>query len=458
MGEKVEIGVGVTLGIPTYGRLVSMGWANAYKQLNPPINYNMRFGQVWNMKIAEARNATAKMALENGSKFLLFIGDDVIVPPYTMQKLIFRMENIDDLGVVGGIYCSKSDVPAPLVFRGNGVGSYWKWKVGEFFAVTGLGMDCTLIRTDVFRELSEPWFKTVNESDYEEGVNNAESWTEDLWFCKRVLEETDYTVFADASVMCEHWDFEKNRKFVMPPESYPMQRVENPKKMVDLGCGNLTWDFEGEGRPLRVDIRESVEPDFRADIRDTPFADDQFLVVANFHVLEHMDRSEVGPALDEWVRILAPGGEMRIAVPSLEWAAKNILDGKLNNDTMNVLYGSQTYAENFHKFGFTPASLRKMLEDRGLEIVEEQLDHFNIIVRALKPEKEESEKEIKEDTEDKEVLELKEDNEVIDADALLPEISDEGKVVTADAIQLKAPPQSLGSGGPESRNLIGKEL
>lgn len=440
MGAEVKVGVGITLGIPTYGRALTMEWANAYKQLNPPINYNMRFGQVWHMKIAEARNALVEQALEQESKFLFFLGDDVVVPGHAMRKLIYRMENMDDLGVVGGIYCSKVDPPSPLVFRGNGKGSYWKWKVGEFFEVTGLGMDATLIRCSVFEELEKPWFKTVNIDDYEEGVSNAEAWTEDLWFCKRVIEETDYKVYADASVMCEHWDAPSRKKFVLPPDSYPMQRVENPKKMIDLGCGRVTWEFEGEGRPLRVDIREEADPDFRCDIRDLPFADGQFSVCFSSHVLEHMGRWEVDNVLNEWVRILEDGGEMRLALPNLEWAAKNILAGRVDYHTLNVLYGEQTYKENFHKFGFTPATLRKMLEDRGLEVIEEQLDGFNIIVRAKKLGKE---------------IEGEQESPVRDADS----VAKANAVVKTAPLHLTGQPQSVGSRDvPKRRILEGKEI
>jgi predicted SAM-dependent methyltransferase len=443
MGEPVKVGVGVTIGIPTYGRPVCMEWANAYKQLNGPINYNMRFGQVWHMKIAEARNSIVKLALEQKSKFLFFLGDDVVVPGHTLRKLIYRMENIDDIGIIGGIYCSKVDPAAPLVFRGNGEGSYWKWKVGELFQVTGLGMDATLIRCSVFEEMEEPWFKTVSEDDYEAGISNAEAWTEDLWFCKRVLEETDYKIYADASIMCEHWDAVERKKYVLPADSYPMQRVENPKKMVDLGCGKTVWEFEGEGTPLRVDIREEANPDYRSDLRDLPFADEQFSVAFSSHVLEHFDRNEVGAVLDEWIRIIEDGGELRLVVPNLEWAAKNVLDGKLDFNTLNVFYGQQDYKENFHKMGFTPKSLRKLLEDRGLEVVEENLEGFHILMRAKKPEKEsENGNEIEEESESVEQVEMK----------------DLSKELQPTSLQLKEQPHNLGSGGPKSRILEGKEL
>jgi GT2 family glycosyltransferase len=100
-----------------------------------------------------ARNEIAMYALEQNHKFVYFFGDDTIPPYNILKQLIFRAEHNKDHGVITGVYCSKSEPAAPLVFRGNGLGSYWDWKVGEYFEITGCGMDAVLIRTDVFREL-----------------------------------------------------------------------------------------------------------------------------------------------------------------------------------------------------------------------------------------------------------------------------------------------------------------
>jgi predicted SAM-dependent methyltransferase len=227
-----------------------------------------------------------------------------------------------------------------------------------------------------------------------------------------------------------------------------MQRVENPKKMVDMGCGKTVWEFEGEGTPLRVDIREDVNPDFRCDIADTPFEDGQFEIVFSSHTLEHNSRSKVPKVLKEWIRILAEGGELRIVVPNLEWAAKNILDGILDNNTMNVLYGQQEYKENFHQTGFTPKSLRTLLESFGLEVVEENLDGFHLLMRAVKPEK------LKESTEE-ESTEIEEAQETSGASG-----DAETKLEDAtDAPLLTEQPQNLGSGGGSmTKSLKGKEI
>ncbi len=388
MAKPVEQGIGITIGLPTLGLPCVQEWALAFKSLNPPINYNSRFIRVIGRPIAQARNEIAQASLDAGAPYVFMLGDDVVVPPHTLKQLIFRMEHDENLGVVGGIYCSKSEPPAPLVFRGNGRGSYWKWKVGEYFEVTGMGMDCTLIRTDVFKQLGDPpWFKTVDDDDYLEGIQNAEQWTEDLWFIKRMIEETDYTCYADSMVMCEHWDSMPKRKYVMPINSFPMQKdplPENKKKILDIGCGHQHWDFEGEGVPVRVDIRDECEPDYRCDARALPFGDASYDMVFCSHVLEHFDRHELEDLLTEWTRVLRWNGELRMIVPDITWAAERLLkeDGSMDRHVKNVLYGGQEYPENFHKNGFTLGSLKDDLKRYGMEIFTSHTDEYNLTIQA----------------------------------------------------------------------------
>ena len=194
------------IGIPTLGRPLTLDWAMAFKGLCPPINYNYNHMVVKNQPVDVAREAIAEQALSQGNKYLFFLGDDVVVPNPTLRQLIFRMEQNPKIGVVGGVYCSKSDPPAPLVFRENGLGTYWDWKVGEFFEVSGLGMDCTLIRTEVLSKMSKPWFKTVDTDQFKDGVNQADMWTEDLFFLNKLKKETEFEVWCDGSLICGHED------------------------------------------------------------------------------------------------------------------------------------------------------------------------------------------------------------------------------------------------------------
>ena len=88
--------------------------------------------------------------------------------------------------------------------------------------------------------------------------------------------------------------------------------------------------------------------------------------------------------MDEWLRVLKPDGELRIILPNIAWAAQMIVRGVINNDVLNVLYGQQEYRENFHKIGFTPETLKAMLEKRKYKILELKTEGYNILCRATK--------------------------------------------------------------------------
>lgn len=341
MNETVKHNVGSTLmlGIPTLGRPVPLQWALNFKSLNPPINYNCDFNIILGKEIGFARNALAKAALERNCKYLFFIGDDVVVPPHALRQLIYRAENQPNVDVVGGIYCAKADPPAPLVFRGNGVGSYWDWKVGEFFECSGLGMDCTLIRTEIFSKLAEPWFCTVDKDAHIDGEPKIESWTEDLYFCNKVT-EAGFKVWADASVICEHWDVYKNIVYRLPADSLPMRQKGVIKSLRCLVLGALP-PFNDEILST-YDITRCVEnasdwtADYRLSFDNLPFEKEQFdFLVVSEYILD-LDRY-----LEEWKRVTKRGGKISFNLhPRLaEEAILDVVNGNLNGTYVELEVG-----------------------------------------------------------------------------------------------------------------------
>lgn len=388
---------GLVIGIPTLGRPTNLDWAMGFKSINPPINYNTVFSIVKGRPVAEARNMICEEAIKQNAKYVLFVGDDTIPPPHMLRQFIFRMENIPDCGVVGGVYCSKSDPPAPLVFRENGVGSYWDWKLGEFFEVTGLGMDCTMIRVDVLKEIEKPWFVTVDKDNFLDGTNNAEMWTEDLYFLDKVAKTDKWKIYCDASVLAKHIDIYSGREYFLPPNSLPFRAAgvsKGEKKIIDLGCGPQYTAFE-EGTPIRVDLDERWNPDYRCDVRNLPFDNGEFDIVFSSHVLEHFNRAEHPAVLAEWIRILKPTGELRLVLPNILWAARALvqlsdspaanqaISEKMKIDIWNVFYGAQSSPYDFHYNGFTPTSIKELLHSMGLyeEKIIESGYNMNIIAK-----------------------------------------------------------------------------
>jgi len=84
------------------------------------------------------------------------------------------------------------------------------------------------------------------------------------------------------------------------------------------------------------------------------------------HVLEHFSFRDAITALEDWVRVLEPGGRMRVAVPDIDKCLSS-------NDKNRVFYlmGGQTDENDFHKSAFDKNRLRATLEQVGLTFVDE---------------------------------------------------------------------------------------
>ncbi len=387
MKKITGTGHGLLIGIPTLGRPLTLDWAMAFKSLCPPINYNTNHMIIRNQPVDIAREAIAENALASGHKYLFFLGDDVVVPNPTLRQLIFRMEQNEKIGVVGGVYCSKSDPPAPLVFRGNGIGSYWDWKVGEFFAVTGLGMDCTLIRTEVLSKMSKPWFKTVDTDKFKDGLNQADMWTEDLFFLNKLKAETDYEVWCDATLLCKHEDVYTGKSYSLPLNSLPLRKMHDGKlkKALDIGCGPMDRSVDFPQHTLvRVDIREECNPDYRCDIKDLPFGNGEFDLIFSSHVLEHFSREKWRDVFTEWLRVLKVGGEVLLCLPNVKWAVENFNDPRNHNNVMNVLYGGQSNDYDFHYNGWWPEKVVQVLKEFSCETPSIEHQGYNMIIKSKK--------------------------------------------------------------------------
>lgn len=97
------------------------------------------------------------------------------------------------------------------------------------------------------------------------------------------------------------------------------------------------------------------------------------------HVLEHVFPNGVLPVLKLWASWLKPeGGKLHIIVPSLEWAARQILSETPDPPTWAHLFGGHISEWDVHHTGFTMRLLRKVFEDAGLHVVRATTAPYNI--------------------------------------------------------------------------------
>lgn len=81
------------------------------------------------------------------------------------------------------------------------------------------------------------------------------------------------------------------------------------------------------------------------------------------HILEHFPRGDVEKVLKEWVRVLKPGGCLKIAVPNFDWIIEHRNDPKWQA----YLFGGQIDENDYHRVAFTRAMLLNLLTEAGLE-------------------------------------------------------------------------------------------
>jgi hypothetical protein len=97
-----------------------------------------------------------------------------------------------------------------------------------------------------------------------------------------------------------------------------------------------------------------------------PYADESVDEVYASHVLEHVARAEAFNTLREWVRVLKPGGILRVAVPDMELWAKWVVEGRHDFDMSGIAYGGQVDADDFHRNAFNGPTLAGMFREIGL--------------------------------------------------------------------------------------------
>ena len=169
----------------------------AWQNLIAPMNTRRGFFFVVGDEVGKAYNNTIKNILADPNlstwKYVLTLETDNLPPPDAHIRLIEAIEEFA-LDGVGGIYFTKGEIQRPMAygspeeFRRTGVLDFRPLDIrdalnkGRVIEVNGIAMGCSLYRMELFRQIPEPWFVTVN--DIVEG-KGAQGFTQDLFFAQK---------------------------------------------------------------------------------------------------------------------------------------------------------------------------------------------------------------------------------------------------------------------------------
>ncbi len=156
-------------------------------------------------------------------------------------------------------------------------------------------------------------------------------------------------------------------------------------RILDIGSGPesvAAQIFESieEKEIIRLDADPENSPDILHDIT-RPLPEEmrsQFDLVLASHVLEHVDRMQVVGTFRNVISAVKNRGEVWILVPSLEWTANEIINQRDGIHVQLAFFGGQKNPWDFHRCGFTLASLRQMVELCGLIVKKAYQSPFTI--------------------------------------------------------------------------------
>jgi len=152
-----------------------------------------------------------------------------------------------------------------------------------------------------------------------------------------------------------------------PAPSTPAQsRTEAGAKLkLHLGCGKRYLPGF-----VHIDRADFPHIDFRCGADSLPmFESGAAELIYASHMLEYFDRFEARRVLEEWKRVLSPGGLLRLAVPDFEALAEIYFQNKKLDAILGPLYGRMEIAGTatviYHKTVYDFESLRHLLEEAG---------------------------------------------------------------------------------------------
>jgi hypothetical protein len=144
---------------------------------------------------AQNRNLIIRKALQESFTHIMFTDDDQVFEPNTINQLLSR-----DVDIVSGLYCMKCPPFPPLAFdrfdeKGFAGFADLTGRAPELLEVVACPAGALLVKTDVFRNIPEPWFTL--------GQIHPDSWGDDIWFCG-LARNAGYKIYVDTSVTVGH--------------------------------------------------------------------------------------------------------------------------------------------------------------------------------------------------------------------------------------------------------------
>ena len=139
------------------------------------------------------RERLATQAVGLNADYMLWLDSDMVFPATTAVRLLAHTEP-----VVAGNYIRRQKPYKGVAYKKIGD---WEKPLSfdiqdELVSVAGVGMGCLLIKTDIFKELSKPWF------DFQWTPSSNDFLGEDMYLCQKIT-AAGYSIKIDTIISQE---------------------------------------------------------------------------------------------------------------------------------------------------------------------------------------------------------------------------------------------------------------
>lgn len=203
----------ILIAVPTFETI----YPDTYKSIwdLDKCGHEVLFESVRGYDVATARNHIAQKAIDLETDYVLMVDNDVTLPKDALKLLLedarqvclgyYAHRGSDNLYHGRTCLCRLKDKDGkeyyhyPLESEYTAEEMRKMQEAGERkIEIHGGGMGCALIRTEVFRKLSYPWYDWVNYGDANRGMLS-----EDLYFCA-LCRTSGIPIYGDVRVGCGH--------------------------------------------------------------------------------------------------------------------------------------------------------------------------------------------------------------------------------------------------------------
>lgn len=204
MSKRILIGI-------TTAETVCNDTVESIYNMNIPDNVTVSLHIVHAYNVAEGRNKLVDYMLANGFDYIFFVDSDVILPKNALVDL-YNMQWYFSVGTYPRKEKStiNSSDPYTTLYIHNEKNKecfspvfmpFSYLQPGYITQVDCCGLGCALIMKELFSKISKPYFVFATER-----ANKDLSYClgEDMYFCRKVIQEGKIDIWAHGSVICGH--------------------------------------------------------------------------------------------------------------------------------------------------------------------------------------------------------------------------------------------------------------